>query len=414
MDTKLESLSIEPQSRRWVDQFWALDNVIAANGIDWDQPRSFYLSAACGIEAGADFAGIRQQVRKFADIGPAFQAVARRRQAKALAAEEAGETVTARDNYFMAAILWGATQWPHHHASPENVAANQQKRACYTAYARLADHHIEPVWIPFQGKQIPGWFHLPPGYSGGRIPILVSFPGLDTFKEIFVALANDRWLSRGVAVLAVDGPGQSESRLLGHTLSVSGFVELAKLLVDWVGQRKELDSERIGIFGNSLGSLMATVMAANEPRFRACATSATCLEPGLRTMILSASPTYKQRLMYVTGYSNEDEFDRFSHTLTWEGHAEKLRMPYLAVAGEAEELSPLVHAERMFKKLNVPKRFVIYQDSRHAVGQVASTNLGPYPPTMIADWMVARFADKPFDSERWYVHSNGMVTKTAL
>ena len=414
MDTKLESLSIEPRSRRWVDQFWALDNVIAANGIDWDQPRSFYLSAACGVEAGPDFAGIRQQVRKWADIGPAFEAVARRREAKAIAAAEAGASITARDNYFMAAILWGAAQWPHHYPSPQNIEANRKKRECYTAYARLADHPIEPVWIPFQGKQIPGWFHLPPGYSGGRIPIVVSFPGLDTFKEIFVALSNDRWLSRGVAVLAVDGPGQSESRLLGHTLSIPSFIELAKLLVDWVGQRKELDSERIGLFGNSLGSLLATCMAANEPRFRACATSATCLEPGLRTMILSASPTYKQRLMYVTGYSNEDEFDDFSHSLTWEGHAENLRIPYLAVAGEAEELSPLEHAERMLKKMNVPKRFVVYQDSRHAVGQAASTNLGPFPPTMIADWMVARFAGKPFDSERWYVHSNGSIAKTAF
>jgi dipeptidyl aminopeptidase/acylaminoacyl peptidase len=243
---------------------------------------------------------------------------------------------------------------------------------------------------------------------------VVSFPGLDTFKEVFVSLANDRWLSRGVAVLAVDGPGQSESRLLGYTLSIPAFIELGKLLVDWLMQRQEIDPERIGLFGNSLGSLLATVMAANEPRFRACATSATCLEPGLKTMILSASPTYKQRLMYVTGFSDEDEFDKFSQTLTWEDHVEKLRAPYLAVAGEAEELSPLEHAERLLGKLAGPKRFVVYQESRHAVGQVASTNLGPNPPTLIADWMLARFAGKPFDSERWYVHSNGSITKTAL
>ena len=131
-------------------------------------------------------------------------------------------------------------------------------------------------------------------------------------------------------------------------------------------------------------------------------------------MIESASPTYKQRLMYVTGYSDEAEFDEFSHTLTWEGHAEKLRVPYLAVAGEAEELSPLEHAERMLRRLKVPKRFVIYEESRHAVGQVPSTNLGPYPPTMIAEWMVARFARKPLVSERWYVHRTGTVTRTAL
>src|SRR5665213_1472726 len=72
-----------PVVRRWMEQRWLLDNIIRANGIDWDQPRSIYLNAPCGVEAGADFAQIRQRVQKMADIGPAFAATARRREAKA-------------------------------------------------------------------------------------------------------------------------------------------------------------------------------------------------------------------------------------------------------------------------------------------------------------------------------------------
>ena len=73
----------EPNVRRWTEQRWALDNVLRSVGIDWDQPRSFYLNAACGIEAGADFAAIRERVRKYADIEPAFANSARRREATA-------------------------------------------------------------------------------------------------------------------------------------------------------------------------------------------------------------------------------------------------------------------------------------------------------------------------------------------
>ena len=47
-------------TRRFTEQRWALDNIIRATGIDWDQPRSLYLSAPCGVEANADFAAIRQ------------------------------------------------------------------------------------------------------------------------------------------------------------------------------------------------------------------------------------------------------------------------------------------------------------------------------------------------------------------
>src|SRR3977135_2067776 len=101
-----------PLTRRWTEQRWLLDNTIRSVGMDWDQPRSIYLSAPCGPEANADFAAIRQRITKLADASPAFEAVARRREAKAQAAEKDGAAVTARESYFMAAIHWGAAQWP--------------------------------------------------------------------------------------------------------------------------------------------------------------------------------------------------------------------------------------------------------------------------------------------------------------
>src|SRR5438309_2351723 len=201
----------EPHVRRFEEQRWLIDNIIRANGIDWDQPRSLYLNAPCGIEATPDFAGIRERVKKMADIGPAFEAVARRREAKAKAAEEADRKVTARDNYFMAAIHWGAAQWPFDENNEQNIAYNTRKRECYASYARLADHRVEAAWIPLHGRALPAWFHLPPGYQGGRVAAVVSVPGMDSFKETGVALYGDRWLSRGFAVLTIDGPGQYES-----------------------------------------------------------------------------------------------------------------------------------------------------------------------------------------------------------
>jgi dienelactone hydrolase len=404
----------EPHVRRWTEQRWLLDNVIRANGIDWDQPRSVYMNAACGFEASADFAAIRQRVQKYADIVPAFVATARRREAKARAAEADGHEVTARDNYFMASVHWGAAQWPLHGDGEQNLRLNARKRACYTDYARLADHRVEAVMLPFRGKTVPGWFHLPPGYQGGRIPAVISFPGMDTFKELFVALHGDRWLSRGVAVLALDGPGQAECRVLGLTVSMENWTTVGKVAVDWLLGRPEVDPERIGVFGNSFGSFFATIVTAHEPRLKACIANATCLEPGFHSIFEEASPTFKKRFMYMAGHDDEAAFDEFRKTLTWEGHAEKIRVPYLCVAGEAEELSPLVHTERMLERIPAPRRFVVYQDARHAIGATASVNLGPYPPTMVADWMTDRFAGKPLASERWYVDSAGAVIKTPL
>jgi len=57
---------------------------------------------------------------------------------------------------------------------------------------------------------------------------------------------------------------------------------------------------------------------------------------------------------------------------------------------------------------------VIYQESRHSVGNVASCNLGPFPATLVADWIDARLVGKPFTTERWFVQSNGNIIKSDL
>lgn len=401
-----------PVTRRWTEQRWLIDNVIRSVGIDWDQPRSINYNAPCGPEANADFAAIRERVKKYADISPAFETAAKRREAKAKAAEDAGETVTARQNYFIAAVQYAASQWPYDENNEKNLALNQRKRECYLNYAKYADHKVEAAWIPFQGKALPGWLHLPPGYSGGRIPAVVSIPGMDGFKEASVAMYGDRWLSRGIAVLSIEGPGQYESAVHNIHVSMENWAEAATAIMNWMVARPEIDAQRIGVTGQSFGSFFATISASVEPRYRACAITATCLEPGFHTIFEEASPTFKQRFMYMSGFTDEHAFDLFRKTLTWEGRAEKIRAPYLCVAGESDELSPLTHTERLLATLQCPKRLVIYQDSRHSVGNVPAASLGPTPAVLVADWMNARLAGKPFDSERWFVEASGRVVVT--
>ena len=398
--------------KRWTEQRWLLDNIIRSVGVDWDQPRTLTYNTPCGPEANADFQGIRERVKKYADISPAFEAAAARREIKARDAQNAGELVTARNNYFIAAILYAAAQWPHDENNDANLTLNVRKRECYGHYGKLADHHVEAAWIPFQGKALPGWLHLPPGYqSGQKLPAIWWIPGMDGFKEANVALYGDRWLTRGVAVLTLEGPGQYESAVNGIPVSVPNWAEAAAAVMNWMAARPELDASRIVVGGSSFGSFFGTLVAAHEPRFKACAVTSACLEPTCHTIFEEASPTFKRRFMYMSGYTDEAKFNEFCKTLTWEGHAEKIRAPYLCVAGEADELSPLAHTERLMQTLQCPKQLVVYQDSRHSVGNVPSAHLGPHPQTLVADWILARLNGKPFTSEKWFVKATGDITR---
>src|SRR6202043_4255321 len=100
----------------------------------------------------------------------------------------------------------------------------------------------------------------------------------------------------------------------------------------------------------------STIAAAHEPRIRACIAMSTCLEPGCHTIFEEASPTFKKRFMYMSGITEEAEFDTFRETITWQGHADKIRAPFLCVAGEADELSPIVHSDRLVAALKGPKQ----------------------------------------------------------
>jgi dienelactone hydrolase len=404
----------EPHVRRFGEQRWLLDNTIRANGIDWDQPRSMYISAPCGPEGGADIAGVRERVRKMGDIAPAFEAVARRREAKAKAAEEAGSQVTARDNYFMAAVYWGAAQWPYDQNDEPNVACHLKKRECYTRYAALADHKVEAAWIPFKDTALPAWFHLPPGYKGGRIPVVINIPGMDSYKEIQSWLYGDRFLNRGFATLNIDGPGQYEAPMLGIYFSMENWMATGQAVCDWLARRPEIDMSKVVVSGTSFGTLFGTVLAAHEPRVSACAVIAVCHEPGCHTIFQEASPTFKKRFMYMSGITDEAAFDRFRQSITWEGHADRIRVPYLCVAGEFDELSPLEHSFRLVASLKGPRRIVVYQESRHSVGNVPAANLGPFPPILVADWLADRVAGKPMANEHWYVRASGQIDKRPL
>jgi dipeptidyl aminopeptidase/acylaminoacyl peptidase len=199
--------------------------------------------------------------------------------------------------------------------------------------------------------------------------------------------------------------------MIGINFSVENWMAAGKALVDWLSARPEIDPERIVASGTSFGTFFGTVLAAHEPRIKAFAAMSVCHEPGCHTIFQEASPTFKKRFMYMSGITDETEFDRFRQSITWEGHVEKIRAPYLCVAGECEELSPLEHSERLVRTLKGPKQMVVYQESRHSVGNVSAANLGPFPPILVADWLADRVAGKPFASEHWFVRSNGQIDK---
>jgi cephalosporin-C deacetylase-like acetyl esterase len=183
--------------------------------------------------------------------------------------------------------------------------------------------------------------------------------------------------------------------------------------LDYLAARDEVDANRIGYRGTSFASYFGTVAAAAlGDRLAACAVYAVCHEPGAHTIFNVASPTFKMRFMYMAGYWDETAFDEFMPKLDLRPLASKITCPYLCVAGGDDELSPIEHTYDLMRRITAPKKLVVYEGARHAIGPVPSVALGENPHNLIADWFVNRFAGKPMASEKVYFDSTGKRTVT--
>jgi hypothetical protein len=149
--------------RRWHEQRWIADSVIRTDGLEWDQPRVAYTLRPMGVDAAPDFRVAESRIHKFADITPVFAELAERRERLAVEAEKVERTVAAREHYFHAALLYATAEWPIWTDCALLTGLDDRKNDCYRAYARLADHPVERVEIPFGDSYLPAWLHLPCG-----------------------------------------------------------------------------------------------------------------------------------------------------------------------------------------------------------------------------------------------------------
>jgi dienelactone hydrolase len=404
-----------PVMKRFNEQRWVLDNVIQANGIDWDQSHTGVVIGSGGPSTVPEMNELKKRVVRLVDIAPAFEALARAREAKAKEAEQAGNKQAAAEHYYLASNYWASAMWTIDEVDAQIKMQNDKKLANFKKWMAVADHHIEWVELPYHGKTLPAIFHLPPNYQqGSRIPVIVVVSGMDGFKERSVALKDDRFLKRGYAVLAFEGPGYWEPPLRGIYVDVPGWAECGKLVCDWIAKRPELDASKIGMTGVSFGSFFSAIMMSGDTRFKAGAITGTCYEPGGETIFNQASPTFKKRFMFMSGITDEREFDAFRKSIDWNGYAQKIKGAYFVAAGEYDQLCPLEHTEAFVKALGGPKQLIVYAGGNHSIAFTTASTKGPNPREVQADWLAARLEGKPFASERWYVDYDGSVAKAKL
>ncbi|MCC3775718.1 S9 family peptidase [Streptomyces sp. UNOB3_S3] len=183
------------------------------------------------------------------DWGPAFL---RTGQAYLERAENAESPASAGEYLLMAARWFHVATLAPYAEAPR--AAAEADRALGRALAVL-----EPGARRVSGEGFTGWLRGPADAPG----TVVVVPGLDSAKEEFLDVVS-ALLARGLAVFAMDGPGQGS--LAATSVLRPDYERVVGRVVDALGVA------RVGLVGLSLGGFFAARSAALEPRVAAAAT----------------------------------------------------------------------------------------------------------------------------------------------
>lgn len=402
----VNSFATTQRSSRFADQRWLLDAVIDLVGPEWDQGRLQYLAAPCSPWHRGAFMALHSTIHKFDDFAREFAKAARHLELRGRAQLAAGHAQSGAEDLFAAAILYGGAQWPIYGTTELNLALERKKTDSYLSYIDHADHLIEAVEIPYGDRTLPGYLHLPPGTRDQSVPCVVMVSGMDAFKEVCVMSAHDTYLARGLAVLAIDGPGQGTCLTREIHYDPRRYGEVGTATYEFAAARPEIDAQRVMVWGLSQGSFWATQMAAAEPRFAASSVMYTCFDTGNAAMFTTQSPTFVERFMYMTGTDTVDDLHAVAAAMRIDGLGQQMAMPSLVIMGEDDPLTDPADTFRHVDALAGPKELLFYVGEDHAPLTRGAGQLGPSVYVYPADWLADRAAGVPLESR--------MVTVDAL
>src|SRR5487761_1614078 len=297
-----------------------------------------YRFTANGTDYG-DFTATLARITRWADWCREWGVTATHYEQLAEAAEDEGRQQTATGAWQRAALAWHWGKFVFVDDPVQQRAAHERAVACFLKASRALSPPAELVHIPYGDTTLAAYLRVPAGTGFANAPVVIMAPGLDSTKEELQATA-EYFLARGLATVAIDGPGQGESE---YELPIEPAYEKGQQAVVALAgpYRFDLDWDEL------------------PPQTRA---------------------TFQAR----SGAKSEAEARAKAAELTLENAAAHIETPLLVVGGGRDRIVPAYHQERLASEVKTAE-LALYPDGSHGV-----TNRAYESRSRMADWLAAR------------------------
>ncbi|MDR7157179.1 dienelactone hydrolase [Sphingobium xenophagum] len=317
--------------------------------------------------------------------------------------EAAGHDLSAAAKYRRACVYYMTVERLQQRTASSRKVAYERMLAMFAKFIRLNKEPCELVDIPYRGSFLPALLSVAEPVDGRPAPCIVFVNGLDGVKEMaYLSHVCSDFRARGVSVLVVDQPGVGGALRLNNLPAIIETEKWASLCVDFLQARADVDPDRIGVAGWSLGGYYAPRAAAFEPRFKLCVAWGANHgwgEMQKRRMAREGKnpvPHYWDHVMWVWGQPDIDTYMNFVTGISLDGVVERIRVPFLITHGENDRQIPVEYAHRSYDQATAsPHRELrIFTRKEGGIEHISADVMEPVR-SFIADWIADRFAAMP-------------------
>jgi len=306
-------------------------------------------------------------------------------------ADAAGNAITAGNQYMRAGNYYYSAE---RFIPPGEAKLAMYRKAlrCYQGAMARLHPDIERVEVPYEGNSLPAWFVK--GRGLGKRRTLVLFDGMDNAKEMSVIFAGLDLAKRGINVLAIDGPGQSEPLRLHNIPSRHDYEAAGTPVYDYVASRPEVDAKRVAVMGYSFGGYHAPRICAFDKRYAACVCFGA-MHWNIYDFVKGHAPADPRQtsgstfqFRWVVGAPDNETALGWAKKFTLEGVADKVTCPILILHGENDRVVPLAEAKKLYERVGSKNKTLrIFTETEGGAEhcQVDNRQLGV---DFIGDWLL--------------------------
>ena len=238
---------------------------------------------------------------------------------------------------------------------------------------------FEQVQIPYEGYRLDALFYPGRSKSGSRLPVVYNYGGADGILLRGEDGGAGQYVRRGMSFIDVDGPGHGGTLREKKLYASPDSERVAKAVIDYLITRSDVDPNRIGLHGSSMGGYSGPRCATAEKRIKAVAVWSGAYN--LVDDIFNYYPPIQDRLRWLMGAKDLKEAREKIKEFTLEGRADRIGCPLLVGYSHDDRVMDPRGALKLYEKaVNSPQREML--------GGVGHGEKRFDRRTYIADWFM--------------------------